>query len=58
MINKSSEVNKTQNSLLTSLRNIQNIADISLPAVIIIGYTNAGKRSILEQMVGIDFMPK
>lgn len=45
-------------SIVDLLRDIGLGAQLSLPKVIVLGTQSSGKSSLLEQIVGLDFLPR
>ena len=45
-------------SLVDKLRDIQLESYIQLPKIVVVGGQSSGKSSLIEQIVGIDFLPR
>jgi dynamin 1-like protein len=45
-------------SLVDKLRDIQLESFIQLPKIVVVGGQSSGKSSLIEQIVGIDFLPR
>lgn len=49
---------RKQITLIDSLRDIKLDSLLSLPKICVLGSQSSGKSSLLESIVGIDFLPK
>lgn len=45
-------------SLVDKLRDIQLESYIQLPKIVVVGSQSSGKSSLIEQIVGLDFLPR
>lgn len=45
-------------SLVDKLRDIKLESYIQLPKIVVVGSQSSGKSSLIEQIVGIDFLPR
>lgn len=45
-------------SLIDRLRDIQLEQYIKLPKIVVVGSQSSGKSSLIEQIVGLDFLPR
>lgn len=45
-------------SLVDKLRDINLESYIQLPKIVVVGSQSSGKSSLIEQIVGIDFLPR